>query len=208
MKKLIIAVAMSAALTACDSKEEHIRKNQIKVCESDFEKGREVTPWCAERVPKLRQYLPVPQPQSMPAPQYIEQAPVQYAQPQSSAQPVIVQAPAPTQQSNGMTDMLVGGLIGHAIGSAGNNSAPPAPAPSYSDDYYRTRDRGRPRVITQNITIKEAPKPVTTPVPAPASAPKKNYMDTSKLNSYGARPSVPSRSSGMNTSRFGSAGKR
>lgn len=192
MKALFFVIALSIGLFGCESEQEKIHKAQIKTCKNQIESGQQPTEFCLSLLPEYRQ---VAQSQTQPLQQYAEPAAQQYA-PQPAQAPVIVQQPA--QQNSGMTDMLMGGLIGHAIGSSGNNSGG-------GNHYYSQPSR----VIERNTTIiKSATAPVEpSPAPITTPAPKKNYMDTSKLIGFGARPSAP-KPNYMNMSKLSSAGKR
>lgn len=204
MNKTALTLAI-LALAGCQSEQEKIHEAQVKTCKEQIQSGQEPTPFCLNLLPE---YRAVAQAQQQPLQQYTPQQYAEQQQPQviqqpASQQPVIVNQPAVPAQNNGMTDMLVGGLIGHAIGSAGNNSQ----AAPVNNHYY---DRpSAPRYVERNTTIIRQASPTTAPTPAPVVSPKKNYMDTSKLNSYGARPAAPAaRSSSMNMGRLSSYGKR
>lgn len=178
MKKLI-TLSLVALLFGCASEQETIHKKQIEVCKDQIKSGQQPTEFCLALLPE---YRGVGQPNqgvsamSAPAPQYDTQAAgqPQYLPAPQPQQPVIVQQPA---QNSGMTDMLVGGLIGHALGSS-NQPAQPQYAPSST------------RIIERRTVIQQAaptPKAVGTPIPPTI---KPNYMDMSKLSSSGARPST------------------
>jgi len=188
MKTIIFIIALAVTVFGCASEQEQIKGKQIATCKEQIKAGQEPTEFCLNLLPEYRQ---VAQAQQQPLQQY---EPQQYA-PQAAPTPVIVQQPAAQSSNNGMTDMLVGGLIGHAIGSSGNNNG--------SSNYTPPSTR----VIERNTTIiRQAPKPSTGFV-TPAT-PKTNYMDTSKLSGFGARPSSPVKSSSMNMSKLGTYGKR
>jgi hypothetical protein len=197
-KTLFFIIVLLIGTFGCDSEQEKIHKAQIKTCKEQIKAGQQPTEFCLNLLPEYRSVAQAPQQQPLQqyAPQqYAEPAPQQQYAPQTGQAPVIVQQPA--QQSSGMQDMLLGGLIGHAIGSSGNNTGGGSP------QYYAQPSR----VIERNTTIvRQAPAPVT-PKPVTAPAPKPNYMDTSKLSSYGARPSAP-KSSAMNMGRLSSSGRR
>lgn len=198
-KTLFFIIVLLIGTFGCDSEQEKIHKAQIKTCKEQIESGQQPTEFCLNLLPEYRSVAQAPQQplQQYTPQQYAEPAPQQQYAPQPGQAPVIVQQPA--QQNSGMQDMLLGGLIGHAIGASGNNSGGGSP------HYYAQPSR----VVERNTTIiKQAPAPVA-PKPVTAPAPKPNYMDTSKLSSYGARPAAPAqKSSAMNTSRLSSSGRR
>lgn len=104
----------------------------------------------------------IPQVQQMPQQEYPEQ---QYQQPPQAIQqqpayyPPVQQAPVivqqPQQSHSGVTDMLVGGLIGHAVGNALNGSGRSAPQ--------------QPQVINRTIINKTYVTPRLSPVSKPRS---------------------------------------
>ena len=93
----------------------------------------------------------IPQVQQMPQQAYLEQQVPQVMQQQPAYYPPVQQAPVivqqPQQSHSGVTDMLVGGLIGHAVGNALNGSNRSAPQ--------------QPQVINRTIINKTyvAPRP-------------------------------------------------
>lgn len=206
MKKIALT-AIILALIGCQSEQEKIHTAQVETCKKQIQSGQEPTEFCLNLLPEYRSVARAQQQplQQQPLQQY---SPQQYAEQQPVVQqpaaPVIVNQPAAPAQNNGMTDMLVGGLIGHAIGSSGNNSQ----AAPVNNHYYDRPSAPRyvaPRYVERSTTIIKQ----QAPTPAPVAAPKKNYMDTSKLNSYGARPAAPApRSSSMNMGKLSSYGKR
>jgi hypothetical protein len=132
-----------------------------------------------------------------------QQAQQQYPQ-QSGGQPVIINQQAPAQDS-GLSNMLLGGLIGHAIGSSGNSGgtrvierryeAPPAAiAPAASSSYQQ------PVQLPQ--AAQQAPAPKTyagwgssSSKPAAVEKPAaKTYSGWGSSSSSSSSKSAPSRS--------------
>jgi hypothetical protein len=181
MKKMLVVIGVFLAITGCDSEQEKIQKAQVATCRTDILAGKEPTQFCLNLLPEYRNVAALPQPQAtqqLVQPQqnytgsnYQEQ---QYQQPQ-----VIYQQPGvvPQGSSTGDTirDMAIGGMIGHAMGSSNQGSN------------YNSNQRA------PNITnITNIRPPVRQPLPRvvlPQAALKRSYMDTSKLNSSGSRPS-------------------
>lgn len=210
MKKIIFLLTLPIVIVGCKSEEEKIHDKQVEVCKENIKSGQEPSAFCLSLLPEYRTVAPQVAQQSVQANPQAEPAVYQdqqYQQPvsqqpqvvyQQAPQPqVIQQAPA---QSSGMTDMLVGGLIGHAIGSSGNNGG----GGSSNNHYYSSPST--PRVtnnVTRNVTVIQR---ASAPAPTPA-AQKKNYMDMSKLSAPIPKASAP-RPSAMNMSKLSSYGKR
>lgn len=189
MKKIIFALAIGFVLFGCESDEEKrarlIREQaelsikQDQLSRQQQQAGMNVMQTQAEYAPQMTQQPVQSQPQ------------VVYQQPS----PTVVQAPA---AGNGMTDMLVGGLIGHAIGSSGGPSRYDAPS-------SRT-------VINKTYVNKTYTSPSPAPAPAPVAAPtqKPSYMDMSRLSASSrySPSSVSKPASSMNMSRLSAFGRR
>lgn len=141
-------------------------------------------------------------------PQYGQQAQQQYQQ-APAGQPVIINQ-APAQQDSGLTDMLLGGMIGHAIGSAGNNGGtrervierryetrPAAIAPAASSSYQQPVQRPQaaqaaPAQKTYAGWGSPSSKPATVATPA-----AKTY------GSWGSPSSTKSSSSSYSSKSYG-----
>jgi hypothetical protein len=194
----IVYLFLLVGLIGCQSEEEKIKEKQIFVCKEQIQSGQEPTPFCLNLLPEYRKVVSqnVPQnglqqsgeyvPEVAQQP-YVEQIapnggqPVQQVVQQPQYVPVPVQS-APVVQNGSSTadtirDMAIGGMIGHAMGSSNNTS-------NNSGAYYNNRQPVYRQNITKNVTIVNKPVAPVAPI-----VPKKNYMDTSKLSSYGARPS-------------------
>lgn len=199
MKKTFytILLATTIGLIGCQSEEEKIREKQIEVCRENIKSGQEPSQFCINLLPEYRnvgmrydtqqvgnvgqEYVPNPaqyEPQMAPTSGQVVQ------------QPQYIPVPTPAQNTGSNTsdtirDMAIGGMVGHLIGSnSGSNNN--------SNYIPRTGYESAPRYITnKHVTVINKPAPVINK-PAPVTAPvqKKNYMDTSKLNSYGSRTSV------------------
>jgi len=189
MKKTALMIIAMLLLAGCQSEQEKIHAKQVETCKEAIQSGQEPTQFCLALLPEYRAIAS--QQQVAQQPQAQQQY---YPDQQSSQQPQVVyqQAPQPqiiqqAPQGNGVTDMLVGGLIGHAL--AGGNGG------GSNNHYYSSQPA--PRVtnnVTRNVTVIQRPK---TPAP-----PKTNYMDTSKFGSASAK------SSSMNIGRLSTSGKR
>jgi hypothetical protein len=200
MKK-IVYLFLLVGLIGCQSEEEKIKEKQIFVCKEQIQSGQEPTPFCLNLLPEYRKVVSqnVPQnglqqsgeyvPEVAQQP-YVEQIapnggqPVQQVVQQPQYVPVPVQS-APVVQNGSSTadtirDMAIGGMIGSSISNNSNNNRS-----NYNDSYRDTyRQPTYRQNITKNVTIVNKPVAPVAPI-----VPKKNYMDTSKLSSYGARPS-------------------
>lgn len=130
----------------------------------------------------------------------------QYPQ-QSGGQPVIINQQAP-QHDSGLSDMLLGGMIGHMIGSSGNNGGgtrervierhyetrPAAIAPAASSSYQQPVQR--PQAAQEAPASKTyagwgSPSAKPAAVAAPAA---KSYSGWGSSSSSSSTKSAPSRS--------------
>jgi PBP1b-binding outer membrane lipoprotein LpoB len=123
--KTIVAIAFALTLlVGCSSDQEKLVEKQKQTCKTDIESGKEPTPFCTNLLPEYQSVAPI-------NPQQYLQPTGQSSQPQS--QPIVVNQPAASTQSdsssNIIRDIAIGGLLGHAMSSGNSgqsNVAPPS----------------------------------------------------------------------------------